>query len=253
MITISNMKAGYGGSPVISVPSLEIKNGCITGIIGKNGSGKSTLIKAIDAQIKYSGSIMIDDNNLNNLSHIERACRIAYLPQHLNIVRMKVETLVSHGRYAYTTISHNLSSSDIDKIEYAMELTDITNLGNRYLEELSGGERSRVYLAMVIAQDSDYILLDEPTSDYDISHQNMIINILNKLLEDNKGIVICSHDIPLALTVCDSIVMIRDGNILATKTPSKLIEDDSMLRECVDVGVAISKREDSLYRYQLIR
>ena len=228
MITISNMKAGYGGSPVISVPSLEIKKGCITGIIGKNGSGKSTLIKAIDTQIKYSGSIMIDDNNLNDLSHIERACRIAYLPQHLNIVRMKVETLVSHGRYAYTTISHNLSSSDIDKIEYAMELTDITNLGNRYLEELSGGERSRVYLAMVIAQDSDYILLDEPT-------------------------LICSHDIPLALTVCDFIVMIRDGNILATKTPSKLIEDDSMLRECVDVGVAISKREDSLYRYQLIR
>lgn len=253
MITISNMKAGYGGSPVISVPSLEIKKGCITGIIGKNGSGKSTLIKAIDAQIKYSGSIMIDDNNLNNLSHIERACRIAYLPQHLNIVRMKVETLVSHGRYAYTTLSHNLSAKDIDIIEYAMELADVKKLRDRYIEELSGGERSRAYLAMIIAQDSDYILLDEPTSDYDIAHQNMIIDILSKLANDGKGIIICIHDILLALTVSDSIVMIRDGNILATKTPSKLIEDDSMLRECVDVGVAISKREDSLYRYQLIR
>ncbi len=253
MITISNMKAGYGGSPVISVPSLEIKKGCITGIIGKNGSGKSTFLKAIDSQIKYSGSIVIDNKNLSDLNHIERAALIAYLPQHLKMVRMKVETLVSHGRYAYTTLSHNLSAKDIDIIEYAMELADVKKLRDRYIEELSGGERSRAYLAMIIAQDSDYILLDEPTSDYDIAHQNMIIDILSKLANDGKGIVICIHDIPLALTVSDSIVMIRDGNILATKTPSELIDDDSILRECVDVGVSISDRDDSLYRYQLIR
>ena len=253
MIAINNMTAAYGIKPVISIPDLELGKGRITGIIGKNGSGKSTLLKAIDSQINYSGSIMIDNKNLNDMSHRQRAATIAYLPQHLNIVRMKVETLVSHGRYAYTTLSHNLSSNDIDKIEYAMELADVKRLRHRYIEELSGGERSLAYLAMIIAQDSDYILLDEPTSDYDIAHQNMIIDILDKLLDDDKGIVICSHDIPMALTVSDLIVMIKDGNILANRTPLELIEDDSILRECVDVGVTLSNREDSLYRYQLIR
>ena len=164
MVEITNVYAGYGGKPVISIPYLSFKAGEITSIIGRNGSGKSTLLKAIDSLIQYTGSITADGMEIAGLSHKERARTVAYLPQTLIPVRLSIRVLVSHGRYAHTGISHRLSSKDRAMVDNAMELADVYTMQDRWINEISGGEVKRSYLAMVIAQNSRYILLDEPVS-----------------------------------------------------------------------------------------
>ena len=134
-----------------------------------------------------------------------------------------------------------------------MELTDIAPLANRIVETLSGGEMARAYLAMVIAQESDYLLLDEPASDMDIPHQLMLAEILRKLAADGRGIIISSHDLPMSFTVSDSICLMKDGRAAAAGTPDELAARPALLREITGASLTASGQPDSLYRYQLSR
>ena len=135
MVEIKNLSAGYNGQPVIRIPSLSFGEGEITSIIGENGSGKSTLLKAIDNILRYNGSIKADGKEIAGLRHLERARLVAYLPQTLIPVRLNVRTLVSHGRYAHTGISHRLSSVDRTMVDNAMVLTDVQDMRDRWLNE----------------------------------------------------------------------------------------------------------------------
>ncbi len=253
MLELKNMKVSYDEKEAMQVDSLAFQPGEMTAVLGENGSGKTTLLRALDGQMAYQGSIQVDGKEVKNLPHEERAQLIGYLPQNLLPVQMRVETLVSHGRFPYTGFSHTLTARDREKIEDAMARTDVTSLRNRMVDSLSGGERTRAYLAMVLAQESRYLLLDEPAADLDISHQQLLFQILKELREKQVGIIFSSHDIPLSLSVSQKVCLVKRGNVLDIKKPKDLEEDSQILRQCVGVGVQSVQTPNAIYKYQLIR
>ena len=253
MILLENVSAGYAGSSYLHIGRLELMPGRITTIAGRNGSGKSTLLKTICALLPAAGRITVDGADLRTYSHNERARKIAYLPQSLQPVQMKVSSLAAHGRYSRTSFSRPTDSGDKAAVQHAMELTDIASLADRSVETLSGGEMARAYLAMVIAQESDYLLLDEPASDMDIPHQLLLADILRKLADEGRGIIISSHDLPLSFTISDAVCLMKDGRIAAAGTPKELAAEPSLLREITGASLTAAVQPDSLYRYQLSR
>ena len=208
-------------------------------------------MKAIDNILRYNGSIKADGKEIAGLRHLERARLVAYLPQTLIPVRLNVRTLVSHGRYAHTGISHRLSSVDRTMVDNAMVLTDVQDMRDRWLNEISGGELKRCYLAMVIAQNSRYILLDEPAAGLDVSHQIMMMTILRRLAGEGIGIIITSHDTPLSLTYSDRVCMLKNGEVLAVQRPEEIEAEDAMMRKCIGYGIKINGDESALYKYRL--
>ena len=158
MIEIKNLKTGYNGKTVLEINSLYFNEGEITAIVGLNGSGKSTLLKSIVGITAHQGSIVIDGKNTTELSHKKRASYISYLPQTSPAANMDIYTLVCHGRFPYLGYSKVLGNQDLELVEKALRLTDLWELREKNLSEVSGGERQRAYLAMVIAQNTKYVL-----------------------------------------------------------------------------------------------
>lgn len=251
-LELRNIRAGYGSGTIIDIVGYSFEQGFITSIIGKNGSGKSTLLKAMDAQISYEGSLTIDGNEVSKMPHGERAKKVAYLPQHLNPVAMSVRTLVSHGRFPYKSFGHNLNKEDVRIIDEAMEMVEVANLSHRQVSSLSGGEMSRAYIAMVIAQKSRYILLDEPASDLDIEHQIRLMEILEELAKRGCGIIMTSHDIPMALTYSKEVLLIENGRIVDDGSPDEISKKES-LKRVVGVGVERVANSRLLFDYNLIK
>ena len=162
MICVRDFCAGYDGRVVLRADALDLREGRVCGLLGRNGSGKSTLLKAVCALGPYQGSVLVDGNEVSDLQRIERARRVAYLPQSLAVPQMSVRTLVSHGRFARMSASKVLGDQDRLRVEEAMRSVGVDGMAGRELPELSGGERQLAYLAMVVAQDAPMLLLDEP-------------------------------------------------------------------------------------------
>ena len=184
MISVIEMQTSYSDKEVFTVPALKLEQGKITTVIGRNGSGKSTLLKSLCAQKSYTGSILIDGRESRSYPSRERARKIAYLPQILKSVNMDVLTLTEHGRYPYHGNSRRLTGTDRERIEYALEITDLAAYRHVNLRQMSGGERQRAYLAMIIAQDTPMVLFDEPTTYMDISYRR---RFLSKKLDELLG------------------------------------------------------------------
>ena len=256
MIELKNIQAGYEDAEeknVLKVEAADFEEGEITGIVGLNGSGKSTLLKTILGMTSISsGTVLIDGKKLKLLGHKGRACEIAYLPQSYMTANMDVFTLVSHGRFPYLGFSKILGHKDIELIENALRLTDLWDLRDKKLFEISGGQRQRAYLAMVIAQNTKYILLDEPVSALDVKHQVDFLKLLKKLALDGRGIVITSHDLPQAFSVCSKICLMKNGSITAEGTSEKLASG-SQLSLVMGIGLHPSDSADAVYNYYLFR
>ena len=211
MIELKDFRAGYKGVEKIRVDELRIEPGRILGLLGRNGSGKSTFLKALVGIIPYGGHAILDKTETSSMTHRERARRIAYLPQQLSPVSMSVGTLVAHGRFARMSFSKIMGVKDREAVRHALEMTGLWEERHRSVAELSGGERQRAYLAMVLAQETEYLLLDEPAASLDIAHQIEIMELLKQLSSDGRGIVITSHDLPQSAAYCDRICVIDRG------------------------------------------
>lgn len=251
-LELRNIRAGYGSGTIIDIGGYAFKRGRITSIMGNNGSGKSTLLKVMDTQLSYEGSVTVDGAEMTKMSHTERAKMVAYLPQHLSPVAMSVRMLVSHGRFPYKSFGHNLSKEDDRIIDEAMETVEVAGLSHRQVSSLSGGEMSRAYIAMVIAQKSRYILLDEPTSNLDIEHQIRLMEILEELAKRGCGIIMTSHDIPMALTYSKEVLLIENGRIVDDGSPDEISKKES-LKRVVGVGVERVANSRLLFDYNLIK
>lgn len=251
-LELRNIRAGYGSGTIIDIGGYAFERGRITSIMGNNGSGKSTLLKVMDTQLSYEGSVTVDGAEMTKMSHTERAKMVAYLPQHLSPVAMSVRMLVSHGRFPYKSFGHNLSKEDDRIIDEAMETVEVAGLSHRQVSSLSGGEMSRAYIAMVIAQKSRYILLDEPTSNLDIEHQIRLMEILKELTNKGIGIIMASHDIPLAATYSNEVVLIGSGRIIDSGRPDEISKRDS-LKRAIGVGIERVTSSTPLFGYQLIK
>lgn len=234
MVEIKNLCAGYGEKQVLKDFSLTIEKGEILSIIGCNGSGKSTLLKSLAGIINHKGQIIVDSKPFEKMKLKERARKIAYLAQEKNIPRMTVEETVLHGRYAYLDFSKNYSKSDVEIARSKMAEMGLTELRDTPLYKLSGGIKQNVYIAMLLAQDTDYILFDEPITFLDISNRLQLIDKLKILAEKGKGIVTVIHEIPVALEISHKICVIEKGRNVFYGSPSE-VYDSGIIDKVFDV------------------
>ena len=225
MLEIKNVSAGYGNHTVLDGVTSGFQNGKLTSIIGQNGCGKSTLLKTALGILPLSqGEIILDGKNLHEMSRNEIARKIAYLAQGKNTPDMTVWQMVLHGRFPYLSYPRRYTDHDKKIANHAMEAVGISELKSKPLYTLSGGMRQNAYIAMALAQDTDYILLDEPTTYLDIAHRLKLMKLLRKLANNGKGIVAVMHDLLLAFEFSDEILVIQNGKTIAQQKPRELCE-----------------------------
>ena len=182
MIELCHITAGYGGEAVLRDFSVRFSPGKITGILGRNGCGKSTLLKTAAGLLRpMSGEVLVDGRPLGDYAPKELARQIAVLPQSREVPAITVESLVMHGRFPYLGFPRKPRSEDRQAVQRAMEQAGVEALRQKALSALSGGERQKVYLAMVLAQDTPVILMDEPTTYLDINHQFELLRLIRGL------------------------------------------------------------------------
>ena len=251
MIELRGVYAGYGKTPVLQDASLCLQPGQLTVIVGPNGSGKSTLLKTIAGVMKPSkGEILLDGASVAELSRREVAKRAAYLPQGREVPDMTVEQLVLHGRFPYLNYPSRYTPADRQKAQAAMERIEIAEFCGQPLAVLSGGMRQKAYIAMALTQDAPYILLDEPTTYLDVAHQLLMMKILRQLADEGRGIVAVMHDLPLAFTCADHVVLLQQGRIAAVDTPQTVCES-GRVQQLMGVELAYCPQEKEFrYRYR---
>ena len=215
MIDIKNVSSGYGKNTILNDLSVSFEKGKLTAIIGPNGCGKSTLLKtALGIIPAKCGDIFIDGQNLSRVKRCEISRRISYLSQGHPLSDMTVEETVVHGRFPHLKYPKRYSARDREIARTAMERVGILCLAKKAVSSLSGGMQQIVYIAMALAQDTDYILLDEPNTYLDISHQIELMKLLGSLADSGKGLVAVMHDLPMAFSFSDEIAVMQNGRIL---------------------------------------
>lgn len=227
MIEVKIKSAGYHKKEILHNLAAGFEKGRLTSIIGPNGCGKSTLLKTILGIIpSVDGEIFVDGESISDKKRKEIARRIAYLPQGKDVPDMTVEQMVLHGRFPHLTYPRRYGKSDRMIARAAMERMGIAVLAEEPMSSLSGGMRQNAYIAMSLAQDTEYIILDEPTAYLDIAHQLELMKILRELADGGKGIITVMHDLPISFTFSDDIMVIKDGNITAEGTPGEISQSD---------------------------
>lgn len=221
MLEIQNLSAGYSGHPVLKNISLTAPRGAVTVIVGPNGSGKSTLLKALAGILPATGSVRLEGRELLSLPGKELAKQVAFLPQNRTVPEITAENLVLHGRFPYLSYPRRYRQEDREAANEAMKKMGIADLGSRKLSTLSGGQRQKVYIAMVLAQDTPVVLLDEPNTYLDIAHQLQLMDQARALAADGKTVVLVLHDLAMALEHADSIAVLSEGTCPFQGTPEE--------------------------------
>lgn len=214
MIEIKDLTVKYGKKTVLDRICLTLSNERFTAILGKNGSGKSTLLSCISRQIKYSGEIFLDGKNIDTIGQKEYARSVSFLPQSLTKPAVTVKELTEFGRNPYTGLDGRLSTEDNSIVEEALKITGMSEFSQRLLPTLSGGERQKAYLSMIIAQQANHILLDEPTTYMDICAQEEFIELIALLKQQKKSPTVVMHDLALAVRYTDDIAIMDSGKIV---------------------------------------
>ena len=196
------------------------KSGEITAVLGANGSGKSTLLRALMNEIPYTGSVTANGNALAETSHAKRALQISMLPQHLPAPALTVWETVALGRTPHTT---HPGAEDRRIVDAALAELEIGHLRDRRTDLLSGGERQKVFLALMLAQNTPVLLLDEPTTYMDISFTERFFNVLRAERDKGKTILLVMHDLTDAFAVADSLLILQNGGIAFSGTPDEAL------------------------------
>ena len=233
VINTNDLSIGYrnksGDTCIASAINLEIDEGELVGLIGVNGVGKSTLLRSLSGVQPYlKGEVSILNKNLHKLSSEDLAKTISVVLTEQPISKnLSVSELIALGRQPYTNWIGSLSKEDRYKIQTAIELVNIEALKDKRCFELSDGQLQKVLIARALAQDTPFIILDEPTTHLDMYHQAYVLKLLKKLTtETNKSILFATHEINLALQLCDKIIIMENDKVIAG-TPKELIEKNS--------------------------
>lgn len=242
VIHANSLTLSYGKKPVFSNLDLMIPKGKITVFIGSNGCGKSTLLRSLARLLKpQEGSIILDGSDIAKLSSKEVARRLAILPQGpIAPEGLTVHQLVKQGRYPYQSFLQQWSLEDEKMVKNALEVTHMDEFANRSVDSLSGGQRQRAWIAMTLAQNTPTILLDEPTTYLDMTHQIDILDLLYDLNEqENRTIVMVLHDINLACRYAHHIVAVKEGHIYAQGEPENII-NEQLIRDVFDMECQVT-------------
>jgi iron complex transport system ATP-binding protein len=228
-LRLENVKLGYDKKIILNDITLEVNPGEIMGIIGANGSGKSTLIRGITKYLTpVSGNIYINGDNIQKISNHNLAKIIASVPQNTNLPDLFTAfELALMGRTPHLGFFRYEGQKDFDIVRRAMEATHTMHLADRYMREISGGERQRIVIARALVQEPKILILDEPTSHLDINNQTETLNLVYSLSRElNLIVLITLHDLNLAAQYCDRIAILHKGNILKQGTPSEVISTE---------------------------
>ena len=226
-LILQDVSAGYRGERVLRGVSAEAKSGEVTALLGPNGSGKSTLLKAILGLVESEGSIAINGRNIREMTPVERALEVAYVPQRTQLMaRLSVEEVVEMGRFAHRGPLALRSVDDREAVEGALESAGVAELAQRSFLELSGGERQRVLLARALATGSRVLLLDEPTSALDVRQVLSIHQVLSDLASEGCCILVVLHGLTEALQFADSAVLLNQGEVQEQGEVSRVLRPE---------------------------
>lgn len=244
MVEVKNISKSYGQRKVVDDVSIRIPANKITSLIGPNGAGKSTLLAMMSRLAEPDqGEILIDGKNIKSWKNDLLAQKISILKQanHLSL-RITVKELVAFGRFPHS--KGRLTAEDNEHIQTAIEYMGLTHLQDKYIAELSGGQRQCAFIAMVVAQNTDIIFLDEPLNNLDMKHSVEIMKVLQKLVrEKNKTIVVVIHDINFASCYSDHIIALKNGALVHEGDTHRII-DSHILKDIYDMEIPIQLIND---------
>jgi len=238
-----SISVGYGDHSIIEELSMHIPDEKITIIIGPNGCGKSTLLKALTRILPHNnGSVILDGQHISKENTKDLAKKMAILPQTPESAGgLTVGELVSYGRFPYQKGFGKLSKRDQEMIDWALEVTGTEDFKYRSVDSLSGGQRQRVWIAMALAQETEMIFLDEPTTYLDMAHQLEILELLQKLnREQKRTIVMVLHDLNQAARFADYLVAIKDGRMIKCGDCEEVICPD-VLKKVFHIDAVIGR------------
>jgi iron complex transport system ATP-binding protein len=220
---------GYGATPVVRELSLSVPTGKVTTIVGPNGCGKSTLLRTLARLLKpTAGRVLLDGEPISSVPTREVSQRLALLPQSpIAPDGLLVRDLVGRGRHPHQRWFSQWSSTDEDVVEEALRLTDTWELRDRAIDQLSGGQRQRAWIAMTLAQDTDLVLLDEPTTFLDLAHQVEVLDLVSRLnRERGRTVAMVLHDLNLAARYSDLVVVMKDGVVVTQGAPGEVLTSE---------------------------
>ncbi len=239
MIAVHGAEKRYGSTLVVDGVSLEIPRGGLTSIIGPNGAGKSTLLSMISRLMPLdAGTVTVDGLDVQKTAGVQLARKLSILRQDNSLtMRLTVRELVTLGRFPHS--QGRPGPEDLQKVEEALEFLDLQPLSHRYLDQLSGGQRQRAFVAMVLCQDTEYVLLDEPLNNLDMRHAVEMMKMLRRITtERGKTLVVVLHDINFASVYSDHIVAMKEGRLHTQGPPSQLMSSE-VLQSIYDFPIPV--------------
>ena len=249
MIETRGLRAGYRGRDVLHDINVSFPPGCVTVLLGPNGCGKSTLLRTVlGLQPAAAGEVLVDGTPLGELSPGELARRAAYLPQSRGVPNISALRMVLHGRFPYLSYPRRYRPEDYRVARQALGLAGAGELEDRLLPELSGGQRQRVYLAMALAQETQTVLMDEPTTFLDVRHQLEVMALARTLAGQGKSVALVLHDLCLALRWAGQAVVMSEGRALSQGPPEEIF-NSGVLDRVFGVKVRRTGTEDGWQYY----
>jgi iron complex transport system ATP-binding protein len=241
MVEVKNLSKNYGNKCVVDDVTLTIAKGKITSFIGANGAGKSTVLSMVSRLLpRDEGDVYLDGKEIKSYKNNELAKMLSTLRQSNNVnIRISIRDLVSFGRFPYS--QGKLTKEDWRYVDEAIQYMELEDIQEKFIDQLSGGQLQRAYIAMVIAQNTDYILLDEPLNNLDMKHSVQIMKSLRKMVDElGKTVVIVIHDINFASCYSDYIVALKNGKIIQ-EGPTDEIISSSVLKEVYSMDISIQQ------------
>ncbi|MGM1060928.1 ABC transporter ATP-binding protein [Saccharothrix sp. Mg75] len=227
-----DLSVGYGERSVVSGLDLDVVAGSVTAVIGPNGCGKSTLLRALGRLLPArGGAVLLDGERIDRTPTREVAKALAVLPQSPQAPEgLTVADLVARGRHPHQSWYRQWSAADEEAVGEALRMTGMADLATRTVDELSGGQRQRAWISMALAQGTELLLLDEPTTYLDLAHQIDVLDLVQRLhVEFGRTVVMVLHDLNLAARYAERLVAMKDGRIVVAGTPDEVLTEATLL------------------------
>jgi iron complex transport system ATP-binding protein len=230
LLEIKNLSFNVGERKILNDINFSVRDGEIVGIIGPNGAGKTTFLKSINGIIEeIKGEILFNGKNIKEYDKKNLARHISFMNQNTNVgFDFSCLDIVVLGRYPYLKRFQEYSDEDREKAKKYMEKTNTLKFQDRMITELSGGERQRVLFAKTLTQESELILLDEPTASLDMKYEEEIFSIISQMREERKSVIAIIHNLRVAMKYCTRLILLNDGKIIGDGTPQEIVTEKNL-------------------------